>query len=55
MLDPTIGSRRDFETLESGLQFKDAKVGTGTAATNGDRVVMDWEGYTIGESDTAGP
>ncbi|CAN0107854.1 unnamed protein product, partial [Laminaria digitata] len=38
----------DFETLESGLQYKDAKVGTGTSASKGDRVVMDWEGYTIG-------
>eukprot|EP00904_Undaria_pinnatifida_P000764 jgi/Undpi1/10689/HiC_scaffold_29.g13137.m1 len=38
----------DFETLESGLQYKDAKVGSGTVASKGDRVVMDWEGYTIG-------
>lgn len=44
-----IALRRDFETLESGLQYKDAKVGTGTSASKGDRVVMDWEGYTIGE------
>lgn len=38
----------DFETMKNGLQFKDAKVGTGNPATVGDRVVMDWEGYTIG-------
>lgn len=40
---------RDFETMTSGLQYKDAKVGSGSEATKGDRVVMDWEGYTIGE------
>ncbi|CAB1110224.1 unnamed protein product [Ectocarpus sp. CCAP 1310/34] len=38
----------DFRDLENGLQFKDAKVGTGRAVTDGDRVVFDWEGYTIG-------
>lgn len=42
-------SPSDFETLKSGLQYKDGKIGSGTAATDGCRVVMDWEGYTIGE------
>lgn len=39
----------DFETMKSGLQYKDAKVGSGAAAAEGDRVVLDWEGYTIGD------
>ncbi|CAM9490336.1 unnamed protein product [Discosporangium mesarthrocarpum] len=38
----------DFVSTENGLQYKDAKVGSGVAAAMGDRVVMDWEGYTIG-------
>ncbi|CAM9803138.1 unnamed protein product, partial [Choristocarpus tenellus] len=38
----------DFTSTNSGLQFKDAKVGTGVSAAKGDRIVMDWEGYTIG-------
>lgn len=41
---------RDFKDLENGIQYKDAKVGAGTAASEGDRVVFDWEGYTIGEN-----
>ena len=32
------------------MQYKDAKVGSGTVASKGDRVVMDWEGYTIGKT-----
>ena len=32
----------------SGLQIKDVKEGTGAAAAAGDRVVYEWEGYTIG-------
>lgn len=42
-------THRDFKDLENGLQYKDAKVGSGRAASEGDRVVFDWEGYTIGE------
>mmetsp|Transcript_12757 Transcript_12757/g.27822 ORF Transcript_12757/g.27822 Transcript_12757/m.27822 type:complete len:156 (-) Transcript_12757:635-1102(-) len=40
----------DFEMLPSGLQFKDARKGKedAEAASEGDRVVIDWEGYTIG-------
>ncbi|CAM9837071.1 unnamed protein product [Ascophyllum nodosum] len=38
----------DFQTTESGLQFKDAKVGAGPPASKGDRVVINWDGYTIG-------
>lgn len=35
--------------MKNGLQYKDAKIGSGKVASEGDRVVMDWEGYTIGE------
>ena len=38
----------DFRLLPSGVQFKDAKEGAGEAVRVGDRVVMSWEGYTIG-------
>ncbi|CAM9527039.1 unnamed protein product, partial [Hapterophycus canaliculatus] len=38
----------DFKDLENGIQYKDAKIGAGRAASEGDRVVFDWEGYTIG-------
>ena len=37
-----------FTPTKSGLQIKDVKEGTGAAATTGDRVVYEWEGYTIG-------
>mmetsp|Transcript_9883 Transcript_9883/g.12873 ORF Transcript_9883/g.12873 Transcript_9883/m.12873 type:complete len:253 (+) Transcript_9883:168-926(+) len=39
----------DFIETESGLQIRDKKIGDGEGSpTNGDRVVIDWEGYTIG-------
>lgn len=38
----------DYTKEESGLQYKDAKTGTGANPQQGDRVVFDWEGYTIG-------
>ncbi|KAG5191735.1 hypothetical protein JKP88DRAFT_230862 [Tribonema minus] len=38
----------DFVELPSGLQYKDIKVGSGEKPSTGDRVVIDWEGYTIG-------
>mmetsp|Transcript_11854 Transcript_11854/g.15503 ORF Transcript_11854/g.15503 Transcript_11854/m.15503 type:complete len:257 (-) Transcript_11854:448-1218(-) len=38
----------DFTQTPSGLQFKDVKPGEGSGAEVGDRVVIDWEGYTIG-------
>mmetsp|Transcript_34594 Transcript_34594/g.106953 ORF Transcript_34594/g.106953 Transcript_34594/m.106953 type:complete len:218 (-) Transcript_34594:42-695(-) len=37
-----------FTQLPSGLQVKDVKTGEGAVATRGDRVVYEWEGYTIG-------
>lgn len=36
------------------MQYKDAKVGAGRAASEGDRVVFDWDGYTIGEKQNSG-
>ena len=38
----------DFVTSPSGLQYKDAKIGSGPRAEASDRVVLSWEGYTIG-------
>ncbi|KAJ1468985.1 hypothetical protein T484DRAFT_1983201 [Baffinella frigidus] len=38
----------DYTETETGLQFKDVKKGKGVVPTVGDRVVYDWEGYTIG-------
>mmetsp|Transcript_12851 Transcript_12851/g.18965 ORF Transcript_12851/g.18965 Transcript_12851/m.18965 type:complete len:249 (-) Transcript_12851:167-913(-) len=39
----------DFTLTDSGLQYKDVRVGTeGPSPEDGDRVVIDWEGYTIG-------
>ena len=38
----------DFKACESGLQVKDVKEGVGDPARVGDRVVISWEGYTIG-------
>jgi FKBP-type peptidyl-prolyl cis-trans isomerase len=38
----------DFTATASGLQYKDNTEGTGDAANIGDRVVISWEGYTIG-------
>lgn len=40
----------DFVMLDSGVQYKDAKVGGDASVTpqRGDRVVFDWSGYTIG-------
>ena len=37
-----------FTPTKSGLQIKDVEEGTGAAAAAGDRVVYEWEGYTIG-------
>uniref|UniRef100_A0A6U4NEY8 peptidylprolyl isomerase n=1 Tax=Hemiselmis andersenii TaxID=464988 RepID=A0A6U4NEY8_HEMAN len=44
----TVARYPDFTSTPSGLQFKDAKQGTGSSPSDGDRVVIDWEGYTIG-------
>lgn len=38
----------DFTQKPSGLQYKMVREGTGAAPQPGDRVVVDWEGYTIG-------
>lgn len=38
----------DFVQKPSGLQYKVVKEGTGSTPAVGDRVVVDWEGYTIG-------
>lgn len=38
----------DFIKAPSGLLYKDAKSGNGKTPTRGDRLVVDWSGYTIG-------
>eukprot|EP01031_Cornospumella_fuschlensis_P037759 gene37759-45873_t len=38
----------DFVQKPSGLQYKVVKEGNGKSPKKGDRVVVDWEGYTIG-------
>ncbi|XP_010453412.1 PREDICTED: peptidyl-prolyl cis-trans isomerase FKBP19, chloroplastic [Camelina sativa] len=38
----------DYTETQSGLQYKDLRVGTGPTAKKGDKVVVDWDGYTIG-------
>ena len=43
-----VTSQPGFERTRTGLQIKDVKEGTGAAAATGDRVVYEWEGYTIG-------
>jgi len=43
-----MGEYGDFTKTPSGLSYKDAKVGNGKAPQPGDRVVIDWTGYTIG-------
>lgn len=38
----------DFTKRPSGMAFKEAKPGNGKSPVAGDRVVVDWSGYTIG-------
>eukprot|EP00981_Chlorochromonas_danica_P002620 scaffold504_cov189-Ochromonas_danica.AAC.55 len=38
----------DFTHSPTGLQYKIVKQGNGSSPKKGDRVVVDWEGYTIG-------
>ena len=38
----------DYTQSKTGLQYKTVKVGEGKSVSVGDRVVLDWEGYTIG-------
>ena len=35
-------------TIFSGLQYKVVKEGDGVTPAEGDKVTLDWEGYTIG-------
>ena len=41
-------SYADFKKGNNGLLYKDAKLGSGKTPGKGDRVVVDWTGYTIG-------
>jgi len=43
-----VQSYSDFTKTEEGWQYKDVKVGSGDLPREGDRVVFDWSGYTIG-------
>ncbi|XVF44368.1 hypothetical protein PTKIN_Ptkin02bG0114700 [Pterospermum kingtungense] len=38
----------DYTLTESGLQYKDLRVGDGPTPKMGETVVVDWDGYTIG-------
>ncbi|KAK9108624.1 hypothetical protein Syun_024635 [Stephania yunnanensis] len=38
----------DYVETESGLQYKDLRVGNGPKPKMGESVVVDWDGYTIG-------
>ncbi|KAL1807350.1 hypothetical protein ACET3Z_030418 [Daucus carota] len=38
----------DYIETNSGLQYKDLRVGNGPMPKKGDMVVVDWDGYTIG-------
>lgn len=38
----------DFTMTPSGLQYKDLREGTGESPRDGDVLVVDWDGYTIG-------
>nr|GMD75723.1 peptidyl-prolyl cis-trans isomerase FKBP19, chloroplastic [Ipomoea batatas] len=38
----------DYTETNSGLQYKDLRVGSGPSPKTGDTVVVDWDGYTIG-------
>ncbi|KAE9454743.1 hypothetical protein C3L33_13293, partial [Rhododendron williamsianum] len=38
----------DYTETESGLQYKDLRVGSGPTPKVGETVVVDWDGYTIG-------
>ena len=46
-----VQTYEDFTSTSEGWSYKDVKVGTGTGGgdlRDGDRVVFDWSGYTIG-------
>lgn len=38
----------DYVETDSGLQYKDLREGTGPSPQPGERVVVDWDGFTIG-------
>ncbi|KAH9614572.1 hypothetical protein KSS87_017053, partial [Heliosperma pusillum] len=38
----------DYTQTQSGLQYKDLRMGNGPIPNTGDTVVVDWAGYTIG-------
>ncbi|XP_068644561.1 peptidyl-prolyl cis-trans isomerase FKBP19, chloroplastic isoform X2 [Aristolochia californica] len=38
----------DYTETNSGLQYKDLRIGSGPIPKNGETVVVDWDGYTIG-------
>ncbi|KAF5449206.1 hypothetical protein F2P56_029684 [Juglans regia] len=38
----------DYTETESGLQYKDLRVGNGPTPKMGETVVVDWDGFTIG-------
>ena len=38
----------DYESTESGLQYKDLREGSGAQPRDGDTCVIDWDGYTVG-------
>uniref|UniRef100_A0A383WD35 peptidylprolyl isomerase n=1 Tax=Tetradesmus obliquus TaxID=3088 RepID=A0A383WD35_TETOB len=38
----------DYEMTPSGLQYKDMREGTGEVPREGDTLLVDWDGYTIG-------
>jgi hypothetical protein len=42
-----MGGGADFTKTPSGLSYKDGNVGKGKTPAPGDRVVIDWTGYTV--------
>ncbi|KAK3252686.1 hypothetical protein CYMTET_38030 [Cymbomonas tetramitiformis] len=38
----------DYVLTDSGLQYKDFRLGAGDVPQAGDKVVVDWDGYTVG-------
>eukprot|EP01023_Acetabularia_acetabulum_P063852 TRINITY_DN8103_c0_g1_i2.p2 TRINITY_DN8103_c0_g1~~TRINITY_DN8103_c0_g1_i2.p2 ORF type:complete len:239 (-),score=31.94 TRINITY_DN8103_c0_g1_i2:230-946(-) len=39
---------KDYQSTESGLQFQDLVIGQGGQVGTGEKVLIDWDGYTIG-------
>ena len=38
----------DYTMTDSGLQYKDLRDGSGDTVSEGSRVTIDWDGYTLG-------